>query len=358
MKRNFRIAVAAAVAMAAAIAHKAAAQDLILKTDGTEIIVDILQVSGAEVRYTKYRTVAPIYVLAKSEIFMIKFENSEKEVYGRGNSAGAVAPVSTAPASTASASATPASTVPASAASSAPAGKPASFTSTLPPASKAYKPGDIYDENGQQGVVVATDESGRHGLIMSLKRCDKKWLGNKNAKLSTAAYDESDGEQNLRAIEQFIATGKGKWADFPLFEWARSLGEGWYIPAVNELGYIATAANGKEAFEKDSWQYEQKTVQAFQNPIDQAGGDDLVINSFGKDNQFMTMFASTETNDGKGNAYVLMFQQNKGQGIASAFASPVMSKAIVKAGHLKIATYPKKTGGEMMNMGSRAVRKF
>jgi hypothetical protein len=339
MKKSFRIAVTAAAAMAAAIAHKAAAQDVILKTDGTEIKADVLEVSGVEVRYTKYRTASPIHVLAKSEIFMIKFENGDKEVYGRGNAtAGAAAPASTA--------------------SSRPAGKAAAFASTLPPASKAYKAGDIYSENGQQGVVVATDESGRHGLIMSLKRCDKKWLDNKSAKLSTAAYDENDGEQNLRAVEQFIATGKGKWADFPLFEWARSLGEGWYIPAVNELRHIATAANGKEAFEKDTWQYEQKTVQAFQNPIDKAGGDDLVVNGFAKDNQFMTIFASTETNDGTGNAYVLIFHQNTGQGIASAFASPIISKAIVKAGHLKITPYPKTAGGKMMNMGSRAVRKF
>ncbi|MDR1526367.1 MAG: hypothetical protein LBS46_01695 [Dysgonamonadaceae bacterium] len=64
-----------------------AAQDIILKTDGTEVRAKITDVSDSEVRYKKHGNLSgPAYVLPASEIFMITYENGEKDVFDRINS--------------------------------------------------------------------------------------------------------------------------------------------------------------------------------------------------------------------------------------------------------------------------------
>lgn len=36
-----------------------------------------------------------------------------------------------------------------------------------------YKVGDYYEKDGLKGIVVRVDNSGNHGLIMSLEKCAK-----------------------------------------------------------------------------------------------------------------------------------------------------------------------------------------
>ena len=65
------------------------AQDVILKMTGEEINAIIIEVSADEVKYKRFdNELGPIYVTAKSDIFMIKYENGEKNVF-----AGAVSSV-------------------------------------------------------------------------------------------------------------------------------------------------------------------------------------------------------------------------------------------------------------------------
>lgn len=106
-------------------------------------------------------------------------------------------------------------------------------TQSLPTQSSSttYKVGDIYSQNGLSGVVVVVDDSGKHGFIMSLTASKDKWLANKELEYSTNAFFDDDGEKNMAAIEACIKENNVSWADFPAFAWARSLGEGWYIPS-------------------------------------------------------------------------------------------------------------------------------
>ena len=116
-------------------------------------------------------------------------------------------------------------------------------TKSLPTqsASTTYKVGDIYNQGGVKGIVVEVDGSGRHGKIMSLESSKGKWLANKDLKFATNAFYEDDGEKNLDAIAACIKENDASWNDFPIFQWARSLGDGWYVPSKNELGAMVSA---------------------------------------------------------------------------------------------------------------------
>ena len=71
-------------------------------------------------------------------------------------------------------------------------------------ANAQYKLGDYYEKDGLKGIVVRVDDSGSHGLIMSLGYCAKKWLNEKDEKFNTNAYHEDDGEKNMAIIEKYI----------------------------------------------------------------------------------------------------------------------------------------------------------
>ena len=47
--------------------------------------------------------------------------------------------------------------------------------------------------------------------------------------------DRTDGWNNRRRVTEWIAGTELTWADFPAFEWCESQGEGWYMPAADEL---------------------------------------------------------------------------------------------------------------------------
>ena len=60
-------------------------------------------------------------------------------------------------------------------------------------ANAQYKVGDYYENGTVKGIVIRVDNSGNHGLIMSLDKCAKKWLDDKDEKFNTTAYYEDDG---------------------------------------------------------------------------------------------------------------------------------------------------------------------
>ncbi len=99
---------------------------------------------------------------------------------------------------------------------------------------KTYKVGDYYNENGKEGVVFWVDESGEHGKIVSLKESKKslKWASSKKEYERRIGTDNrTDGEKNMAIVRQ-IPGWKRK---YPAFAWCEKLGEGWYLPAVEEL---------------------------------------------------------------------------------------------------------------------------
>lgn len=96
-----------------------------------------------------------------------------------------------------------------------------------------YQVGDYYDDGEKQGVVFEVDESGRHGKIVGLNEVELQWCtGDEyDRNVLTGATDTNNGRNNQVCIQQ-IADWRSK---YPVFAWCADQGEGWYLPARNEL---------------------------------------------------------------------------------------------------------------------------
>lgn len=102
------------------------------------------------------------------------------------------------------------------------------------PAAATYAVGDLYDVDGVKGVVCWVDAEGTSGKIVSM---DQGGIVNTGLMwcieeaLKTGASDRADGKANTAKIMQM-----GKPAGtFPACEWCVAKGEGWYLPAIEEV---------------------------------------------------------------------------------------------------------------------------
>ena len=94
-------------------------------------------------------------------------------------------------------------------------------------AKKVYKVGDYYDDGVKQGVVFDVWDGGRHGKIVSLDQAELLWS---NVDVLVGAVSEDDGNVNTDKIMSLANKD-----EYPAFEWCRSKGKDWYLPAINEL---------------------------------------------------------------------------------------------------------------------------
>jgi hypothetical protein len=63
------------------------AQDIITTLNGDEIKSKVMEVSSTEVKYKKFDNLSgPLFVVLKSELLMIKYENGNKDVFTNSNS--------------------------------------------------------------------------------------------------------------------------------------------------------------------------------------------------------------------------------------------------------------------------------
>lgn len=205
-----------------------------------------------------------------------------------------------------------------------------------------YKVGSIYNKDGVKGFVVAVDDTGEHGLMMSLKESKADWTDSKDVLLSTTAFYEDDGEKNMQAIERYIEENGEDWSLFPVFEWARSLGEGWYIPSKEEALLIWKNLNGGDLkFNKagaKSWKDMNKRIK-------KAKGD-----SFISGNVVRSMITSTEAEGGKIWGITLTGRFIAAKGVHN---SPIEAIVIKKNDH----TISKDIKGGR-SFRTRAVKKF
>ena len=106
---------------------------------------------------------------------------------------------------------------------------------------KTYKVGDSYDENGKKGVVFEVSADGKHGKIVSLAEERLEWANDDfdSWKERIDANSETDGAVNM-AVVQRIPNWREK---YPAFAWCADLGEGWYLPAIDELKAIYDIRN-------------------------------------------------------------------------------------------------------------------
>lgn len=215
------------------------AQDRIVRTDGSEIEAKVTEISPDEVRYKRFSNPdGPTYVLPVSRIRRIAYPNGETDVfrewYEEQPSDGAAVPAvdpelpdtNAAPERTAVSSETFSSA-------------PKDYVL------RTYAVGDWYENGEVQGVVCALTEDKLHGLILSADEIYLPWSTFRKPDLrTTRADDTTDGAVNMRTLEMYIAENGLSWEDFPAFGWCRQKGEGWYLPAIDELLQICANYNG------------------------------------------------------------------------------------------------------------------
>ena len=97
-----------------------------------------------------------------------------------------------------------------------------------------YKVGDYYNDGTKEGIVFVVYDGGYHGKIVSIDESRELWVGETVCENVTAATSKGDGMGNMNKIKKLP-----NWkSNYPAFAWCASLGEGWYLPAFDELELI------------------------------------------------------------------------------------------------------------------------
>ena len=200
MKKRLALLFLLAIAVASV-----AGQDVILTRTAEEINAKVIAITDESVTYQlQGQTVNRVMPLR--DIFMIKYANGEKEVFTMSKSNTANIQVS-----------------------------------DKPRASRQYRLLDLYDENGVRGIVVKVYDDGYHGTIMSLEQNRLAFMKYIEAFSATALglYNTDNGMENQKQLLDYLSQSNLLTIDdFPAMKWCISLGEGWYLPARNEMGNI------------------------------------------------------------------------------------------------------------------------
>ena len=245
MKRTILLSLAALCC-----ALTAAAQDLIVKTDAAKIEAKVIEITPEAVRYKRFSNPdGPTYVLPVAQIHYIQYANGEKEYYTKTIPATPLTPATPA---------TPA--VP-----EAPAVQPVSGGRYV---LKQYEIGELYDQNGIRGVICQLSDDRQHGLVVSLDEIYLHWSEFRKPDLRLAGADtRTDGVANMEKVAQYIAANNLSWDDFPAFKWCRDKGEGWYLPAIDELLTIGHNYNGGTRVQNN-----RQARNKFNDALKDAGG--------------------------------------------------------------------------------------
>lgn len=200
MKKRLALLFLLAIAVASV-----AGQDVILTRTAEEIKAKVIAITDESVTYQlQGQTVNRVIPL--TDIFMIKYANGEKEVFTTSKSNTANIQVS-----------------------------------DKPRALRQYRLLDLYDENGVRGIVVKVYDNGYHGTIMSLEQNRLAFMKYIEAFSATALglYNTDNGMENQKQLLDYLSQRNLLTIDdFPAMKWCISLGEGWYLPARNEMGNI------------------------------------------------------------------------------------------------------------------------
>lgn len=256
------------------------AQDRIVKTDRTQIEARVLEIGPEQIRYKRFSNPdGPTYVLPIGDIDHIRYANGETETFRPAQSATAPQPADATQTQPAAGTQQPASPVAVTETPSQPA--PAQYWQVARP----YEIGEWYDRDGVQGIVCALNEDRTHGLILSLDEIYLHWSEYDKSDLRlVGADDTADGEANMEKVAAYIAANGASWDDFPAFKWCRDKGEGWYLPAINELLQIGNNFNGGTRTK-----FDRHARNRFNNALKEHGGERM--------DRLVYYFSSTERNE-------------------------------------------------------------
>ena len=97
-----------------------------------------------------------------------------------------------------------------------------------------YKVGDYYNDGTKEGIVFVVYDGGYHGKIVSVDGSKEQWAVDAVWRNATHATSKGGGMGNMNKIKKLP-----NWkSNYPAFAWCASLGEGWYLPAIDELKLI------------------------------------------------------------------------------------------------------------------------
>lgn len=259
----------------------AEAQDLIVKRDSTRVEANVSEIAPETVRYKRFSNPdGPTYVVPVAEIAYIRFRNGETERF-----------VSAAPAAPAAIPATPLTPAtpvrtetPAAPARPAEEARPEAGQPETEYVVRRYEIGEYYERGDVRGVVCKLTDDATHGLILSLDEIYLPWCAAAKADLKAVGADaHDDGEINMQTVARYIEANGLSWSDFPAFEWCRAKGEGWYLPAIDELLTVGHSFNGGSRLK-----YNRKARSHFNDVLVDHGGKRL--------NRLVYYYASTEEN--------------------------------------------------------------
>lgn len=256
-------------------AMTAAAQDLIVKTDASQVEARVLEISPDAVRYKRFSNPdGPTYVLPVAEIRYIRYANGEVEYYAKEVPAEPLTPARSAGEAQEQAAGET------EAAPQAEAPRPAPEYVL-----RRYEIGDLYDRDGVKGVVCIVSDEGTHGLVISLEQIYLTWSEFRKPDLrAVGAGNRTDGEENMRTVEAYIAANGLSWDDFPAFKWCRERGEGWYLPSIDELLTIGHNYNGGSRMKNN-----RQARNKFNDALKDAGGKRM--------DRMVYYFSSTEMDE-------------------------------------------------------------
>lgn len=252
----------------------ATAQDLIVKTDATKVEAKVTEITPDAVRYKRFSNPdGPTYVVPVADISYIQYANGEKEVFKASETIPATPLTPAVPVE-------PAATVaPATAAPAAASAAPVQYVA------KEYEIGELYNQNGVKGVVCMLTEDRQHGLIISLDELYLHWSSFRKPDLRVVgADDRADGAVNMEKVAAYIAGNNLSWDDFPAFKWCREKGEGWYLPAIDEMLTIGHNYNGGARLQSN-----RQARNKFNNALKDNGGERM--------DRLVYYFSSTEKNE-------------------------------------------------------------
>lgn len=177
---------------------------------------------------------------------------------------------------------------------------------------KEVKVGDVLNINGVKGIVFSVNDDGTHGKIMSVKafRAKKDLFCLKSSLLKGLSMtNENDGMQNTQNLFNYCIEHKIPITSFPVFNWCKSLGYGWYIPSVNQLKDFVNYWLGNTNVEVQ-WDDDDESIEKQDNTIPHTKIVDNILLNAGGIPFLNGVFSSTLNEDRK----VDVFQYKKDDG--------------------------------------------
>lgn len=102
-----------------------------------------------------------------------------------------------------------------------------------------YAAGDYYKVGLAEGIVAFVDESGEHGLLISIEETRAKWATDYHMlTVMGGEFSMEDGSKNCKYIRE-----QENWEEvYPAVAWCHAMNalglSSWYLPAVYELEYV------------------------------------------------------------------------------------------------------------------------